>query len=87
MEEMSKHDLPELSRFAMQLDRVAAKGVDAPRIMVEIARGLAREYRSQIQQTASNMENELLIPMTLFFFLPFIVSILTPVMVSLANAM
>jgi Flp pilus assembly protein TadB len=87
MEELSKHDLPELSRFAMQLDRVAAKGVDAPRIMVEIARGLAREYRSQIQQTASNMENELLIPMTLFFFLPFIVSILTPVMVSLANAM
>ena len=71
----------------MQLDRVAAKGVDAPRIMVEIARGLAREYRSQIQQTASNMENELLIPMTLFFFLPFIVSILTPVMVSLSNAM
>ncbi len=51
MEELSKHDLPELSRFAMQLDRVAAKGVDAPRIMVEIARGLAREYRSQIQQT------------------------------------
>ncbi len=87
MEELSKHDLPELSRFAMQLDRVAAKGVDAPRIMVEIARGLAREYRSQIQQTASNMENELLIPMTLFFFLPFIVSILTPVMVSLSNAM
>ncbi|MDK2981356.1 MAG: hypothetical protein PWQ55_1703 [Chloroflexota bacterium] len=87
MEELNQHDLPELSRFAMQLDRVAAKGVDAPRIMIEIARGLAREYRSQIQQTASNMDNELLIPMTLFFFLPFIVSILVPVMVSLTAAM
>lgn len=87
MEELNKHDLPELSRFAMQLDRVAAKGVDAPRIMIEIARGLAREYRSQIQQTASNMDNELLIPMTLFFFLPFIVSILVPIMVSLTAAM
>jgi len=87
MEELNQHNLPELSRFAMQLDRVAAKGVDAPRIMIEIARGLAREYRSQIQQAASNMDNELLIPMTLFFFLPFIVSILVPVMVSLTAAM
>lgn len=87
MEELSQHEMPELSRFAMQLDRVAAKGVDAPRIMVEIARGLAREYKSQIQQTASNMDNELLIPMTLFFFLPFIVSILVPVMVSFTTAL
>ena len=87
MEELGRHDLPELSRFAMQLDRVAAKGVDASRIMIEIARGLAREYKSQIQQTASNMDNELLIPMTLFFFLPFIVSILVPLMVSLTAAM
>jgi tight adherence protein C len=87
MEELSQHDLAELSRFAMQLDRVAAKGVDASRIMVEIARGLAREYKSQIQQTASNMDNELLIPMTLFFFLPFIVSILVPVMVSFTSVL
>jgi hypothetical protein len=55
--------------------------------MIEIARGLAREYKSQIQQTASNMDNELLVPMTLFFFLPFIVSILVPLMVSLTAAM
>ena len=50
MEELSQHGMPELSRFAMQLDRVAAKGVDAPRIMIEIARGLAREYKSQISK-------------------------------------
>lgn len=85
MEELSKHGMQELSRFAMQLDRVAAKGVDAPRIMVEIAKGLAREYKSQVQTTASNMDTELLIPMTLFFFLPFIVSILVPVMVSFST--
>ncbi len=82
MEELGRHNMPELSRFAMQLDRVAAKGVDAPRIMIEIAKGLAREYKSQVQQTAANMDTELLMPMTLFFFLPFIVSILVPVMVS-----
>ena len=82
MEELNRHGMPELSRFAMQLDRVAAKGVDAPRIMVEIAKGLAREYKSQVQTVAANMDTELLIPMTLFFFLPFIVSILMPVLVS-----
>ena len=87
MEELGKMQLPELSRFAMQLDRVAAKGVDAPRIMVEIARGLAREYKSQVTQTAYNMDTELLIPMTLFFFLPFIVSILLPVLVSFMQVM
>jgi tight adherence protein C len=82
MEELNRHGMPELSRFAMQLDRVAAKGVDAPRIMVEIAKGLAREYKSQVQTVAANMDTELLVPMTLFFFLPFIISILMPVLVS-----
>ena len=87
VEELCKMNLPELSRFAMQLDRVAAKGVDAPRVMISIAKGLAREYKSQVNQTASNMDNELLLPMTLFFFLPFIVSIMLPVMVSLKLGM
>ena len=82
MDELNKHGMPELSRFAMQLDRVAAKGVDAPRIMVEIARGLAREYKSQVQTVAANMDSELLLPMTMFFFFPFIVSIMTPLVVS-----
>jgi tight adherence protein C len=82
MEILSKWELPELSRFAMQLNRVAEKGVDAPRIMTDIARGLAREYRSHVQQTAANMDTELLAPMTLFFFLPFVVVILAPVIIS-----
>jgi tight adherence protein C len=85
MEELNKHGMPELSRFVMQVDRVAAKGVDAPRIMIEIAKGLAREYKSQVQAVSSNMDTELLFPMSIFFFLPFIVSILTPLMYSLIS--
>jgi len=85
MEELNKYGMPELSRFIMQVDRVAAKGVDAPRIMVEIAKGLAREYKSQVQAVSSNMDTELLFPMSIFFFLPFIVSILTPLMYSLLS--
>jgi tight adherence protein C len=82
MEELNKHGMPELSRFVMQIDRVAAKGVDAPRIMVEIAKGLAREYKSEVQAVSSNMDTELLFPMSIFFFLPFIVSLLVPLVVS-----
>jgi Flp pilus assembly protein TadB len=85
LEKLEEHQLLELNRFAMQLDRVAAKGVDAPRIMVEIARGLAREYRSHVQQTAANMDSELLMPMTLFFFLPFMIVILAPLMTTITS--
>lgn len=86
VEEIEKYKMAELTRFALQLDRVASKGVDASRVMVDIAKGLAREYRSHVQQTAANMDTELLIPMTLFFFLPFIVSILMPVMTAFISA-
>ena len=86
VEKLEEHRLNELNRFAMQLDRVAAKGVDAPRIMIEIARGLAREYRSHVQQTAANMDTELLMPMTLFFFLPFMIVVLVPLVITISSA-
>ena len=85
LEKLEEHRLLELNRFAMQVDRVAAKGVDAPRIMVEIARGLAREYRSHVQHIAANMDTELLLPMALFFFLPFIVVVLVPLVASFSS--
>ena len=86
LEEMEKVGMQELTRFALQLERVSAKGVDAPKVMVDIARGLAREYRSNVQQVAANMDTELLLPMTLFFFLPFIVVILMPVVTAFSSA-
>lgn len=85
LEKLEDSRLNELTRFASQLDRVASKGVDAPRIMVDIARGFAREYRAHVQKTAANMDTELLLPMTLFFFLPFLVSILAPLLISFGS--
>lgn len=85
LEKLEDSRLNELTRFASQLDRVASKGVDAPRIMVDIARGFAREYRSHVQKTAANMDTELLLPMTLFFFLPFMLAILAPLMISFGS--
>jgi tight adherence protein C len=78
--------LPELTRFGSQLDRIASKGVDSARIMHQVAEDFVREYRSQLLRKASNLDNELLIPMALFFFIPFIVALMLPLMLSLFQA-
>ncbi len=80
------YNLPSLTRFAIQLDRVAEKGVEAPRVIGEVARGFAREYRAQVQQAAASLDNQLLLPMTLFFFFPFMVAMLLPLMLALFSA-
>jgi Flp pilus assembly protein TadB len=86
LEALSAYNLPSLTRFALQLDRVAEKGVEAPRVIGEVARGFAREYRAQVQQAAASLDNQLLAPMTLFFFFPFLVAMLLPLMLALFGA-
>jgi Flp pilus assembly protein TadB len=85
MDVLGSRNLPELSRFAIQLDMAAAKGKDGPRFMEEFAREMVRGYKSQIQQNASDIDSDLLLPMIVFFFLPFIMVILIPTLVSFAN--
>jgi hypothetical protein len=76
----------ELARFGSQLDRISSKGVESARIMHQVAEDFVREYRSRLLQKASNLDNELLIPMALFFFIPFIVALMLPLMLSLFQA-
>jgi tight adherence protein C len=78
--------LPELTRFGSQLDRIASKGVESARIMHQVAEDFVREYRSHLLRKASSLDNELLIPMALFFFVPFIVALMLPLMLSLFQA-
>jgi Flp pilus assembly protein TadB len=78
--------LPELTRFGSQLDRIASKGVESARIMHQVAEDFVREYRAQLLRKASSLDNELLIPMALFFFIPFIVALMLPLMLSLFQA-
>ncbi len=78
--------LPELTRFGSQLDRIASQGVESARIMHKVAEDFVREYRTHLLQKASNLDNELLIPMALFFFIPFIVALMLPLMLSLFKA-
>ena len=86
LESLARYNLPALLRFGVQLDRVAGKGVEGPRVMSEVARGFAREYRAQVQMAAASLDNTLLMPMTIFFFAPFMAAILLPILLALFSA-
>jgi Flp pilus assembly protein TadB len=75
--------LPELLAFASQLDLVAGKGASGPELMDNIARGLSREHRMRVLRAAEELESDLVIPATLFFFLPFVAAVMIPLMIPL----
>jgi Flp pilus assembly protein TadB len=75
-----------LLRFGSQLDRVSSKGVNASKVMMDVARGFAREYRAQTTRSAANLNNTLLMPITIFFFLPFMATLLLPLIISMMKA-
>jgi tight adherence protein C len=78
VEHFSKYRMPQLEAFARQIDLVAEKGADGPRQMGEVARGLAREYRSEIKSESEKLSNKLLMPVTLYIFMPFMLAIFIP---------
>lgn len=86
VEVFSRQGLAELARFGAQVDRVAGKGVEGSRVMNEIARGFARDYRAEVTRASAQLDSQLLVPMTLGFFLPFIGAILLPVFYMLLGA-
>jgi Flp pilus assembly protein TadB len=87
LDELQVWNVSSLQRFASQIDRVAGKGVEGPRIMTEISRGFAREYKSQVTQAAASLDNQLMFPMMIFFFAPFMIALMAPLIVQLMGAL
>ena len=83
VEHFSKYRLPDVEAFARQIDLVAEKGTDGPKQMSEVARGLSREYRSDIKTESEKLSNKLLMPMTLYIFVPFMLAIFVPLFASI----
>ncbi len=73
--------VPQLSAFAAQIDMVALRASDGPQQMSSVAKGLARDYRGEVTRNASNLENQLLIPTTIYFFLPMLATLLVPLFI------
>lgn len=76
----------DLTRFAVQLDHVASKGVETGRVMTDIARGLAREYKGRAQLAASALDSKLMLPVSMFFFIPFLAALFIPIGISILSA-
>ncbi|MBI9047060.1 MAG: type II secretion system F family protein [Anaerolineaceae bacterium] len=72
---LMQYGVSSISRFAVQIDRIADKGVDAPRIMSEVARGFTRQYKKQVDETVSTLDTRLLIPLAFFYFIPFMLTL------------
>jgi len=65
---------------------VDSKGVSGPELMDNIARGLSREHRMRVLRAAEELESNLVIPATLFFFLPFMAAVMIPLLIPLLEA-
>jgi Flp pilus assembly protein TadB len=80
----SQAGLPELMSFATQLDLVAEKGVTGATLMNQVARTLAREYRSRLDSEVEKLNGRLMLATAIFFFIPFVLiilgSLIAPVM-------
>ncbi len=74
-----------LETFAARMDAVAERGTEGPKRMNELARDLALEYQVTVARAAETLDNKLLMPMTIFFFIPFMAAIFIPLMVNIFN--
>ncbi len=75
--------MPHLSSFSAQADLVAQKGAEGPAQMSSIARMLAREYRTEVRRSAAELDNNLLLPTTLYFFMPMLAAMLVPLAIGI----
>ncbi|MGB8211987.1 MAG: hypothetical protein WCE68_00380 [Anaerolineales bacterium] len=75
-----------LEAFTARMDAVAERGAEGPQRMTELARDLAMEYQVAVARAAETLDTKLLMPMTLFFFVPFMLAIFLPLAVSMFSA-
>lgn len=80
LEVVDEYGLPSLRAFAAQVDLAARKGAAGPDLMESLARMLVLEYKERALREAEKLDSRLAVPTVLFFFLPFLFLILTPLL-------
>jgi Flp pilus assembly protein TadB len=85
--EARSSQLPELVSFAIQLEFVA-RGLSQQDLLQKLARSVAGDYLNQADTRAEKVGSELVIPMVIFYFLPFVVTTMAiigwPILMSMA---
>jgi pilus assembly protein TadC len=86
MNKQAASGMPQLQRFAKQLDRVSGKGVDSPRVIAKVAEGFSREYKATVTKAAATLDTKLVFPIMIFYFMPFLLAIGLPLFMSVLSA-
>ncbi len=86
-EVVERYDLPSLRAFALQIEIAARKGAAGPELMESLAHSLILSYKEQALREAEKIENRLAVPSVLFFFLPLMVLVLTPLLLPLMRTL
>jgi len=84
---VSQYDLPSLQSFIRQLDLAARKGSAGPDQMQRLARTLILTHKERALREAEKLDGRLAVPAVLFFFLPFMMFILAPMIYPLLQVM
>ncbi len=77
---VSRYDLTSLQSFIRQLDLAARKGSAGPEQMQRLAHTMILTHKERALREAEKLDGQLAVPAVLFFFLPFLIFILAPMM-------
>jgi Flp pilus assembly protein TadB len=75
-----------LTALSAQLDLVARKGSEAADLMTDIGKSIAIECYEEKVVAAETMESALILPSTVFYFLPLIIVVMLPLMQMIGQA-
>ena len=84
---VDRYQLASLRAFAVQIEIAARKGTAGPELMASLSRSLILSYKDQAMREVEKFESRLAVPSVLFFFLPLMVIVLTPLILPLMDAL
>ena len=78
LEEAIKSGMPALVNFATQFEFFKTAGKGEALLMGTLADTVAADYEAQVMARAEALENKLVLPIALFFFVPYMAGLLIP---------
>ena len=71
--------IKELYALAVQLDAIYRQGTGGKELLSALAISGASEYLAEVDKQAEELPTKLVMPSTVFFFMPFTIAVLVPV--------
>ncbi len=74
-----------LLSLVSQLETIHRRGVEGPETMATLARGMSMRWLGEARTEADQLENKLVLPLGIFFFLPFTAATIAPIITMLTQ--